>query len=161
ADGPADELRSAVDRVVAGGRTEHLSKLDLPYPGAEPALRIRSAVVLPLRARARTLGALTLAYGASGREHAPADLATAEDLASRAAIALDNARLHREVQQADRQKNEFLSMLAHELRNPLAPIRNAVEVMRLRTDAPTEFAWARDIIDRQVRQLARLVDDLL
>jgi signal transduction histidine kinase/DNA-binding response OmpR family regulator len=161
ADGPADELRSAVDRVVAGGRTEHLSTLDIPYPGAEPGLRIRSAVVLPLRARARTLGALTLAYGASGREHAPADLATAEDLASRAAIALDNARLHREVQQADRQKNEFLSMLAHELRNPLAPIRNAVEVMRLRADAPAEFAWARDIIDRQVRQLARLVDDLL
>jgi signal transduction histidine kinase/DNA-binding response OmpR family regulator len=161
ADGPADELRSAVDRVVAGGRTERLSNLDIPYPGVEPGLRILSAVVLPLRARARTLGALTLAYRASGREHAPADLATAEDLASRAAIALDNARLHREVQQADRQKNEFLSMLAHELRNPLAPIRNAVEVMRLRADAPTEFAWARDIIDRQVRQLARLVDDLL
>ena len=161
ADAPLEDLRTAVGRVVDGGRTEHLSKLDLPYPGGEPGLRVRSAVVLPLRARARTLGALTLAYGASGREHAPADLATAEDLASRAAIALDNARLHREVQQADRQKNEFLSMLAHELRNPLAPIRNAVEVMKLRPEAPPEFAWARDVIDRQVRQLARLVDDLL
>jgi signal transduction histidine kinase/DNA-binding response OmpR family regulator len=162
-EGPADELRAGVDRVLDGGKTEHLSGLDIPYPGmaADPALRIRSAVVLPLRARARTLGALTLAYGASGRQHAPADLATAEDLASRAAIALDNARLHREVQQADRQKNEFLSMLAHELRNPLAPIRNAVEVMKLRGEVPEEFGWARDVIDRQIRQLTRLVDDLL
>ena len=162
ADGPADDLRRAVDRVLDGGSTERLTGLDIPYPdGANSALRIRSAVVLPLRARARTLGALTLAYGASGREHAPADLATAEDLASRAAIALDNARLHREVQTADRQKNEFLSMLAHELRNPLAPIRNAVEVMKLRKDVPEEFVWGRDVIDRQIRQLTRLVDDLL
>ena len=163
AEGPADDLRAAVDRVLDGGQTEYLRGLDVPYPvaAAGPGGRVRSAVVLPLRARDRTLGALTLAYGASGREHAPADLATAEDLASRAAIALDNARLHREVQQADRQKNEFLSMLAHELRNPLAPIRNAVEVMKLRADAPPEFAWGRDIIDRQIRQLTRLVDDLL
>jgi signal transduction histidine kinase/CheY-like chemotaxis protein len=161
-DGLSDELRSAVDRVLDGGLTEYLKRLDVPYPGvADPVPRIQSAVVLPLRARDRTLGALTLAYGASGREHVPADLAMAEDLASRAAIALDNAGLHREVQLADRQKNEFLSMLAHELRNPLAPIRNAVEVMRLRPEAPPEFSWACDVIDRQIRQLTRLVDDLL
>ena len=83
--------------------------------------------------------------------HDPADLAMAEDLASRAAIALDNARLYHEVQEADRQKNEFLSMLAHELRNPLAPIRNAVEVLQLRGEAARrELGWARDVIDRQV-----------
>src|SRR5262245_10839281 len=116
---------------------------------------------LPLRTRGRTVAVLALSREASRREVGPVDRATAEALASRAAIALDNARLYREVQQADRQKNEFLSMLAHELRNPLAPIRNAVEVMKLRGEIPQDLAWARDVIDRQMRQLSRLVDDLL
>ena len=62
---------------------------------------------------------------------------------------------------ADRQKNEFLSMLAHELRNPLAPIRNAAEVLRLSGIDHPRVRWARDIIDRQIAHLARLVDDLL
>ncbi len=62
---------------------------------------------------------------------------------------------------ADKRKNEFLAMLAHELRNPLAPVRNAVEILRLKgpTDASTE--WARELIDRQMQQLTRMVDDLL
>jgi PAS domain S-box-containing protein len=64
-------------------------------------------------------------------------------------------------QQADRRKDEFLSMLAHELRNPLAPIRNAVEVLRQLCPAEPRFEWARDVIDRQVRGIVRLVDDLL
>jgi signal transduction histidine kinase len=118
-------------------------------------------LTLPLRTRGRTQAVLALSRETTGREFGPVDRATAEALASRAAIALDNARLYREVEQADRQKNEFLSMLAHELRNPLAPIRNAVEVMKLRGELPHELGWARDVIDRQMRQLSRLVDDLL
>jgi len=61
----------------------------------------------------------------------------------------------------DRRKDEFLATLAHELRNPLAPIRNAVEVLRLAPIEHPDLAWARDMIDRQVEQLTRLVDDLL
>ncbi len=64
------------------------------------------------------------------------------------------------LQQADRRKDEFLAMLAHELRNPLAPIRNAVEIMRLSADRPVRER-ARELIGRQVVHLARLVDDLL
>ena len=63
--------------------------------------------------------------------------------------------------EANRRKDEFLSMLAHELRNPLAPIRNAVEIMRLHQTTEPELDWARDMIERNVRQLVRLVDDLL
>jgi signal transduction histidine kinase/DNA-binding response OmpR family regulator len=118
-------------------------------------------LAVPLRTRGRTQAILALAREGTGREFGQVDRATAEALASRAAIALDNARLYREVQLADRQKNEFLSMLAHELRNPLAPIRNAIEVMKLRGELPHELGWARDVIDRQNRQLSRLVDDLL
>ncbi len=62
---------------------------------------------------------------------------------------------------ADRRKDEFLAMLAHELRNPLAPVRNAVQIMRLKAPDDPELRWCRDVIERQVDQLTRLVDDLL
>ena len=64
--------------------------------------------------------------------------------------------------EADRRKNEFLAMLAHELRNPLQPIRTAVELLRqAEGDARRRLQWARNVVDRQVNQLVRLVDDLL
>lgn len=67
----------------------------------------------------------------------------------------------RRAEEADRHKDEFLATLAHELRNPLAPIRNSLEVLqRLELEEP-KLDWARTAIDRQVRQLTRLVDDLL
>ena len=58
-------------------------------------------------------------------------------------------------------KNEFLAMLGHELRNPLAPIRYAVKIMKQRGLNDPEICWARDVVDHQVRQMAELVDDLL
>ena len=83
------------------------------------------------------------------------------ELATRAATAVDNALLFRKIQDEDQRKNEFLAMLAHELRNPLAPISNAVHIMRVSADEPAKIAWARDVIARQLKQLVRLVDDLL
>ena len=65
------------------------------------------------------------------------------------------------LQEATRRKDEFLALLAHELRNPLAPIRNAVEIMRAIGFKEPRLDWARDIIDRQVTHMTRLVDDLL
>jgi PAS domain S-box-containing protein len=62
---------------------------------------------------------------------------------------------------ADRHKNEFLATLAHELRNPLAPIRNAVQLLLLSVPENSDLRWAGDVIERQVRQMTRLVDDLL
>jgi len=59
------------------------------------------------------------------------------------------------------QKDEFLAMLAHELRNPLAPIRNAAQVLRAHSSGVPELEWARTVIERQTRHLVRLVDDLL
>jgi CheY-like chemotaxis protein/nitrogen-specific signal transduction histidine kinase len=97
------------------------------------------------------------------------------ELASRAGMALENARLYwslkreiartREAEEklleASRRKDEFLAMLSHELRNPLAPIRNAVELVRRIAPADARIAWARDVVDRQVTHLAQLVDELL
>ena len=83
----------------------------------------------------------------------------------RALLRMRRAELERQkaledLREADRRKDEFLAMLAHELRNPLAPIRNAVEIMRLAPDSATQ-ARARELIARQTAHLARLVDDLL
>jgi signal transduction histidine kinase/ActR/RegA family two-component response regulator len=66
-----------------------------------------------------------------------------------------------EREEAGRRKDEFLAMLAHELRNPLAPIRNAVQVMRILGLGNPDLEWAREVVDRQVTYLSRLVDDLL
>ena len=65
------------------------------------------------------------------------------------------------LKQADRRKDEFLAVLSHELRNPLAPVRNAVGILKLRSPDVPELHWAREIIERQVHQMTRLVDDLL
>src|SRR5207248_221757 len=72
-----------------------------------------------------------------------------------------NARLYRKIQEEDQRKNEFLAMLAHELRNPLAPISNAIHVLDANDMQPERLAWAKDVIGRQLKQLVRLVDDLL
>ncbi len=73
----------------------------------------------------------------------------------------ERKEMEQALREADRHKDEFLAMLAHELRNPLAPIRNAVQVMR-RIDLPDpKLCWISEVIDRQVHHLARLVDDLL
>jgi signal transduction histidine kinase/CheY-like chemotaxis protein len=82
-------------------------------------------------------------------------------VAAQAAVAIDNARLYAEVRDAARRKDEFLAMLAHELRNPLAPIRNALHILKARHLDPATVGRARDVLDRQVQHLVRLVDDLL
>jgi signal transduction histidine kinase/DNA-binding response OmpR family regulator len=119
------------------------------------------AVAFPLRARGSTFAVLGLARRASRSPFLPGELTVAETFTSRASSALENARLYREVQEADRQKNEFLSMLAHELRNPLAPIRNANELLKQKASDPTKVRWAQGVIERQVCHMVRLVDDLL
>lgn len=70
-------------------------------------------------------------------------------------------RANEALQTASRRKDEFIATLAHELRNPLAPIRNALEILRLSGDVPEAVAPARALLERQVGQLIRLIDDLL
>ncbi len=73
----------------------------------------------------------------------------------------DRKRGEETLRETARLKDEFLAMLAHELRNPLAPLRNAMAVMRLKGTDDPEVRWAREVVERQVLQLTRLLDDLL
>src|SRR4051812_18965884 len=73
----------------------------------------------------------------------------------------ERTRVEQALKAADRHKDEFLAMLAHELRNPLAPILNAVQLIRKKTVTDPQLLWSRDLIERQLRHLTRLVDDLL
>jgi len=73
----------------------------------------------------------------------------------------ENNRVAAALLEADRRKDEFLAILAHELRNPLAPLRNALEAMRLKPHDREAASWARALMERQVAQMVRLIDDLL
>lgn len=81
-----------------------------------------------------------------------------------AGINLDISRLkqaEQQLQDTDRRKDEFLAILAHELRNPLAPVRNALLILRSKNANDSELEWARNVIDRQIQQMTRLIDDLM
>lgn len=151
------ELYSAVsDEMLqaAASDDEHLRVLR--------ELGLSSAMIVPLAARQGMVrGALSLFAAESGRQFGPDDLALAEELGRRASMALENARLYRELQDADRRKDQFLAMLAHELRNPLSAISNALQVLRHSPQGDARAARAQDIIERQVHHQVRLVDDLL
>ena len=128
--------------------------------------------VLAMSTSGKALGALVI------EQPKPAlDWTMLEELCDRAAMALENSRLYRNLQveiderrlaqakllEINQRKDEFLAMLSHELRNPLAPIRNAVEVIRRLTpdEADHRVRWATDVTERQVNQLTRLVEELL
>jgi signal transduction histidine kinase/CheY-like chemotaxis protein len=124
---------------------------------------LRSHLAFPLQVGERTVGAISLGYTGTER-YSEDDYPLVQALASHAAVAIENARLfraaeeaRREAEAANRAKDEFLAMLGHELRNPLAPIVTALELTRERDGASRE----RTIIERQVDHLRRLVDDLL
>jgi signal transduction histidine kinase/CheY-like chemotaxis protein len=122
-------------------------------------LGVRSAMAVPLKVHDRVLGVVTLV--SAHREYRDQDLELAEDLAHRAASALDNARLYRAAQESDRRKEEFLAVLAHELRNPLAPIVTSLDILGVESRNPAAQNRARAVMERQVGNLSRLIDDLL
>ena len=125
------------------------------------SLGLKSYICVPMIASGKTLGLLTFATAESGRVYTEADLALAMDLSNRAAVAVENTQLYQALRDADRRKDEFLATLAHELRNPLAPVRNALQILKMpRVDAET-IERSREMMERQVQHLVRLVDDLM
>jgi signal transduction histidine kinase len=153
----------------------HLRRMSSEAFGLSGPMLLKSAVAVPLLIGERVLGVLVVGTQQADAAKSVRDWAALEELASRAAIAFENAHLYRslqaeiierrtaeaELQEANQRKDEFLAMLSHELRNPLAPIRNALEVIRRIAPPDPKFTWAGDVMDRQVRHLTRLVEELL
>jgi len=164
-------VRRAIGEVQSGGypleiRTDTGGSSHWP-----PWLRV--AHVLPLRVGERNIGAL--AVGTVDHDAMTLDDRGLLEIASRAAMAFDNAQLYstlgremaraksaeEKLQEANRRKDEFLAMLSHELRNPLAPIVTSAQVLEKVAPHDARIAWVREVIERQVTHLAGLVDDLL
>jgi signal transduction histidine kinase/ActR/RegA family two-component response regulator len=114
-----------------------------------------------LKVQGETVGVVSFLSGGSGRRYGEHDLAVAKDLASRASIAIENSRLYARLRAADRRKNEFLATLAHELRNPLAPLSNGLQFMKLAANNAEAVEQCRSMMERQLGQMVRLVDDLI
>jgi PAS domain S-box-containing protein len=125
-------------------------------------VRARALVAVPLLVADRVLGVVTLfATDASDRAYGPGDLALAEELARRAALAVDNARLYDEAQQATRARDQMLGVVAHDLRNPLGTILMASELLE---DVVLHDMAARDqvaMVRRAGQRMNRLIQDLL
>ncbi|HEX8679311.1 MAG TPA: response regulator, partial [Chthoniobacterales bacterium] len=126
-----------------------------------------SYIAVPLRARARTLGAITMVNTSTHRVCGANELSVAEELAQRAALALDNAALYKaaqaarlEAERANLAKDRFLAMLSHELRTPLTPVLTSLLAMEY-DGVPDEVKPSLQMIRRNVELEARLIDDLL
>ncbi len=148
--------------------TERLQEIS-PEPAAKKALAdlgLKSAIFVPLVARGRTLGVLSLLSAASGHLFDEQDFALAQDLAYRAALAVDNTRLYREAQEAAKDREEFLSVAAHELKTPLTGLRGFAQLLsrqltRPETLDPVRLGRVAQVIQEQSDKLTRLIEQLL
>jgi len=121
---------------------------------------VRAYICHPLATGERLIGTITLA-SRSRDTFEPDELEFAETISQHVTLAFERIWHVRELQESGRMKDEFLATLAHELRNPLAPIRNAAHILKQHGPRDPEMVWARQVIDRQAEHLSRLVDDLL
>jgi PAS domain S-box-containing protein len=126
----------------------------------QPDLRGNS-ISVPLVIRGNTIGAVRLMLERKDRHYNQFDLALAEDLADRAAIALDNAHLYTNELEANRIKDEFLAMVSHELRTPLTPILGAIYKLRVSRVDDQDLQNALDMMERNAQAQARIVEQLL
>jgi PAS domain S-box-containing protein len=125
------------------------------------SLGLRSYIVVPLVAHGRPLGALTFATAESGRLYTENDLRFAQDLAFRAALAVDNARAYEEAQTANRLKDEFLATLSHELRTPLNAILGYARLLQSGMIGPERQPQALVTVERNATALTQIVEDIL
>ncbi|HEY0157027.1 MAG TPA: GAF domain-containing protein [Thermoanaerobaculia bacterium] len=121
-------------------------------------LGIMSFMVVPLRSRGEVVGAIALV--SSHRRYSPQDLTQAEELAYRASIAIENARLYSAAQAANRAKDEFLATLSHELRTPMTAVLGWSRMLKLGLD-PEEAQVAIDAIEQSASAQAQLIEDVL
>ena len=129
---------------------------------------LSALIVVPISARGRVLGVITLMYLTEDRPCGENELALAEELGQRAALALENAQLYKaaqkalsEAERANHAKDRFLAMLSHELRTPLTPVLTSIFEVESDEQISSEVRDSLQVIRRNVELEARLIDDLL
>jgi signal transduction histidine kinase/ActR/RegA family two-component response regulator len=167
----APNSRHTVVKVLQTGESDFLPEMsdDIlaeAIPDAEhiallKQLGVRSAMTVPLTARGRIVGAISFISAESARRYTERELRAAEELARRAALAVDNARLYERAQEANHAKDEFLATLSHELRTPLTPIIGWVHLLGGGQVAPADFEHGLEVISKNSQSLSRLINDLL
>jgi signal transduction histidine kinase/ActR/RegA family two-component response regulator len=130
----------------------------IPHDAYRPTF-VKSLAMTPIR-RSEPFGSIG-AYWASEHVATPEELRILQTLGDSAAMALENSQLIDQLKSASERKDAFLSMLAHELRNPLTPVRNGLQLLRLQSEQGEPCDEAYDMIDRQVVHMTRIIDDLL
>jgi signal transduction histidine kinase/CheY-like chemotaxis protein len=175
---PSDDAPRGYPRVLRTGEPEFVADVDprsaeVEAQGPEHlallrALDARSWLIVPLRVQGVPLGALTVAYGGSGRRYEASDLVLVGELARRAAVAIDNAKLYElsqnersRVEAATRAKDEFVAMVSHELRTPLVAILGWARLLQGGALPGPKREHALEVIERNARAQNQLVDDLL
>ena len=128
------------------------------------SLGLRSAISVPMNVGGRPLGVITFIWAESGNRYEPADLETALLIAQRAALAIENSRLHRDVQRAVRERDDLLATVSHDLRNPLNAIALKTQILSRILPSDDSLAKARahtDGIRSCLDQMEQLLGDLL
>jgi PAS domain S-box-containing protein len=153
----AKELRSGHTLVVRDVDAELA-----PREGAEMfnAIGIKAIVTCPL-VKEGQLVALMAVHQGIPRKWTKNEVALVEEVVERSWAHIERVRATEALREADRRKTEFLAILAHELRNPLAPVRNGLQIIQQAVDNPAVIARVRDMMERQVDQMVHLVNDLL
>jgi PAS domain S-box-containing protein len=167
---PPDPESDQVAAVMRSGKAQLVSTIPAGMFEAlvkdEEQLRIVrelglfSWMIVPLRSRGRVLGAVSFVSSDSQRRFTEVDLRQAEEFARRAAVAIDNAMLYRDAQDANRAKDEFLATLSHELRTPMTSILGWARLMRMGLPAD-EAVDAVEAIEKSALVQAQLIDDIL
>ena len=168
---PPGPQSSGIPRVLRTGRPEVFSEVtdetipslarDDEHARLLGELGLKSFVTVPLVARGRTIGALTFSSTRAARRYTDEDVAYAQEIAARAALAIENARLYARAQEVNRAKDEFLATLSHELRTPLTPILGWTHMIRSGRLGERAVAQGIHVIERNSQSLSRLINDLL
>jgi PAS domain S-box-containing protein len=169
---PADPAApGGVHEVLRTGRAAFMSRIppDLLDAAARDdehrriihQLRLTSYMCVPLKTRGRAFGAMTFVSAESGREYSDDDVRLAQELAGRAALAVENARAYARANDASRLKDEFLATLSHELRTPLNAVLGYTRMLRQQTLPPERARPALDAVERNATALKQIIEDVL